>query len=707
MTEIQYELEFFSPWHCGSGMTGGQDADYVPIVDKDGLPFVPGKTVKGLFREAAEVLFDGDFVTRVFGYNDPRDTKREFNGSAVWSNAALSREIAQQIVAKRQTDELKLNRYFIKIDERGQTVDKSLRRGEFIVPMTLRGTIEGMSDDDANKLAKCMGFIKRLGLQRSRGFGVCRFRMLKKVTVSSVANSLPSQREYYFRCRFLTQIVLNNTGATEGVMDTLEYIPGSNFMGIVAREYASFGEDAFLVFHSGKVRFGVAYPLDASGAATLPCPANWFIPKQKRLGEQIFSTPKEREDNQKELQPKQVRGGFFVPGSAPRLFGGLGKSYSLKSAYDSEKRRAEDGKLFGYTALPADSEWYFSLSADDDVPQETLRRVAAALLGRKQIGRSRNAQYGSVEISLLDKSPLPQLQTASSGTKLYCLYAASPLAFIDENGEPTLTPRMGDLGFPDDAKIDMLNTQILYHKYCPWNGARKSRDAERLVILPGSVIAVQSETPPDREKLAHGIGVFLSEGFGRVMCNPSFLHVAKLGPALKSASATASATVSPLLDYLDRRRLDFRILEAVYGEVEKFCGQWKAKRRITASQWGAVRAIAVASKTLPEMMDWLFKEEQPNAESPAENAYERVIKNGRDVHSHHPGFLRHGKMAKKWNNLADALKDFLTIKFRDNLMQTKELRNIDKDRLDSATMLFVELFASQMAKQARTKENGK
>ena len=53
---IHYKLEFFSYWHCGSGLSAGADVDLLTIKDEDGFPFVPGKTIKGLLREASETL---------------------------------------------------------------------------------------------------------------------------------------------------------------------------------------------------------------------------------------------------------------------------------------------------------------------------------------------------------------------------------------------------------------------------------------------------------------------------------------------------------------------------------------------------------------------------------------------------------------------------------------------------------------------------
>jgi len=54
--DITYTIELFSYWHCGSGLSAGADVDSLVIKDAKGMPFVPGKTIKGLIREAAETL---------------------------------------------------------------------------------------------------------------------------------------------------------------------------------------------------------------------------------------------------------------------------------------------------------------------------------------------------------------------------------------------------------------------------------------------------------------------------------------------------------------------------------------------------------------------------------------------------------------------------------------------------------------------------
>lgn len=51
---INITIRFFSQWHCGSGTSAGADVDELVVKDKNGMPYIPGKTLKGLIREAVE-----------------------------------------------------------------------------------------------------------------------------------------------------------------------------------------------------------------------------------------------------------------------------------------------------------------------------------------------------------------------------------------------------------------------------------------------------------------------------------------------------------------------------------------------------------------------------------------------------------------------------------------------------------------------------
>lgn len=58
-----------------------------------------------------------------------------------------------------------------------------------------------------------------------------------------------------FECKLLSDVILNQSAATDGNNSTLDFIPGNSFLGIVASHYAEYSkEDAMTLFHSGKLQ---------------------------------------------------------------------------------------------------------------------------------------------------------------------------------------------------------------------------------------------------------------------------------------------------------------------------------------------------------------------------------------------------------------------------------------------------------------------
>lgn len=695
MKTLTYSLQFFSPWHCGSGMGGGDDADYQPILDADGFPYVPGKTLKGLCLEASQLLHDPADTARLFGTATERDNAASTQGTAHWSNAELPTATRNAIAQQpEQRTHLLDARYFVKIDDHGMAEKGAFRRGEYAIPMTLQGIVAHLADDrDVALVTDCLQFVKQLGLQRSRGFGRCQFAVTDVADEAAATTpDIPEATSYAFRCRFLAPVILNTSGATEGELDTLTYVPGSNFLGIAARRYDTYGDQAFTVFHSGKVRFGNAFPLTQDGRQALPCPASWFIPKGETLAscDRILTTPEERQRVQADKQPKQLRGDYFVPDATPALLDAhaIVKSFAIKSAYDSDLRRSEDAKMFGFTSLNAGTDWTFTVDFDPDVPVSLRRQVVASLLGQQAIGCSKTAQYGAVAIELLTQTPLrvtskPAAAADDDGRCRYYLYAASQLAFANEFGQPALLPPLAELGFGPDAAYDLERTQLLYHSYCPWNGKRKSRDASRLVLLPGSVIVVTADHAPDPERLARGVGAYLAEGLGRLILNPDFLFCNHLAPAVSclAPSVPDSGDVQQsLIRYLDTQVSRDQRHQRLFRKVREVIAA-NDFQRISASQWGAVRAIAAANADPKKLQDALFAINEPAKNDTGDSDYTRTIKNGRDVHEHHPGFLVHGK--RRWKDTQVAKLQAL----------------LNEQKADASE--FLQLLASEMAKHVK------
>jgi CRISPR/Cas system CSM-associated protein Csm3 (group 7 of RAMP superfamily) len=183
MLAINYKIEFFTYWHIGSGMTGGTYADNLVLKDQNNLPYIPGRTLKGLFREASEEisrlnssLISPNQVEKIFG-------KKEGNGledesCAFFKDSVLSKNLADMILKNDKQDSLYQVLSSTKLDDNGLADDGSLRQLEVCVPLSLFGTIEVFDKVDTEFLNHSASWIKNLGLNRNRGLGRCKVSIL-------------------------------------------------------------------------------------------------------------------------------------------------------------------------------------------------------------------------------------------------------------------------------------------------------------------------------------------------------------------------------------------------------------------------------------------------------------------------------------------------------------------------------------------------
>lgn len=196
MKTINYTIEFFSNWHCGSGLAAGADIDALVIKDKNDLPYIPGKTIKGLIREAVvDILYlNGlihqtsekentdkneirDAFIKTFGYS--ADSKNVEKGSCFFTNASIPTELSSIIIESMAQNYLYRKQTSTAIEESGIAKDNTLRRVETVIPCILEGTIYDIEDHIYQYIVDGSKMIKRIGLNRNRGLGRC------KITIST------------------------------------------------------------------------------------------------------------------------------------------------------------------------------------------------------------------------------------------------------------------------------------------------------------------------------------------------------------------------------------------------------------------------------------------------------------------------------------------------------------------------------------------
>ena len=406
-----------------------------------------------------------------------------------------------------------------------------------------------------------------------------------------------------FKCTLDSDIVLSQTSCSEGNQKTLDFIPGNNFLGIAAKTlYKDGAAESLIMFHSGKVKFGDAHP-SVEGVRGLKVPASMYYPKLGKASEECYIHHLTDHENAhiKAKQLKQCRDGFYS------FIGNTGKpvdtqkSFTIKTAYDCKNRRSMNGQMFGYESLAKGLTLYFEV--ESELTEEQNDKIIKALCGKKHIGHSRSAEFGLVTI---EKYEYDEIVSASPSpdNKYATVYADGRLMFLDANGEPTYLPCAEDLGFSGGC-IDWSKSQIRTFQYSPWNGKRHSYDADRQGIEKGSVFIVKLEgcSSPSNSRY---VGVYQTEGFGKVIYNPAFLLSSnhEQGKALftleEKEKAGASSEVadnpnSPLIDFLTLKQQhvssEQTVYHAVQQEINAF-GQYFDESTF-ASQWGSVRNIAI------------------------------------------------------------------------------------------------------------------
>jgi len=195
---------FLSPWHMGSGFGEGSHLDALPVKSAAGLPYIPGRSVKGLFREAlllaeecSEEMPDDKKVvparstSELFGSREDDLSRYDsIPGKLRFNTATMGDEIeawAAETSDGKQVNAEALKQLFMplaatRIDDEGLAHKKSLRKIEVALPVELTAEVEYAEGNHGygDILKTAAALIRQAGSHRHRGLGRV------KVTVSEV-----------------------------------------------------------------------------------------------------------------------------------------------------------------------------------------------------------------------------------------------------------------------------------------------------------------------------------------------------------------------------------------------------------------------------------------------------------------------------------------------------------------------------------------
>jgi CRISPR-associated protein Csx10 len=312
-------------------------------------------------------------------------------------------------------------------------------------------------------------------------------------------------------------VVLSEREATSGSHRTLRHVPGSVLLGVAAsRLYRRLStEEAFLAFHSGRVRFGAGLPSTDGRSPAWPTPICLHrdkLGKDADVHNACFGLPADGP------QRVALRDGFLaISGEDEAALLKPSTLHVTKTAIDGSTGSAADSQLFSYECLASGQVFIAGLDADEDVPPAFVDAVVNALVGEVRLGRSRSAEFGRAIVERVEHG---RLEPSASPRDEGPIWLLSDLAALDAMGQPTVQPRAADLGLP--GHIDWTRSFVRTRRYSPWNAFRGGYDAERLLLQAGSVLWITGAQGQLREG-RRSLGRHTEAGLGHVWIAPPLL----------------------------------------------------------------------------------------------------------------------------------------------------------------------------------------
>jgi CRISPR-associated protein Csx10 len=489
-----------SDWHVGSGMGRPGHIDRLLVRDADGLPYVPAKTLHGIWRDACErlcrALDNGQigpwssWVDCIFGSqpalgkNDPNQRHADPTCSPLPSvveirPARIPSPLRERLLAAepRLRQALTFIKPGIKIDRRSGSAQTDMLRFEemgrkgMIFEAQCRLTVADSLREVASALLIASAkLVEQLGGKRRRGAGRCRLTVLdadihqaihwletcekppewkdhprhaalvKSTTaVQSPANSSWICVPLTLHLRQPVAVAYRTTG---NVVETLDYIPGSYLLPHVTRCLPQLR--AGIV--AGDVIVLPAYP-EVDGERGQPVPLAWFAPKG--LEKPLQSKNRERVVNRL-LQPepadgtqlKQMREGY-VSTQPTKVYKPPITVRTHNTVEDQPQRPTSAvGGVYTYEAIaPLDNGKPIIFRSELCIRKSLADGLEAnwweRLKGDVSLGRSKKDDYGLVHLEV--DAPMEWTrQVAMHGQELFVWLVSDTLIRNDRlRPEPT------------------------------------------------------------------------------------------------------------------------------------------------------------------------------------------------------------------------------------------------------------------------------
>ncbi len=544
----------------------GSGYAYAGVIDSDvcydgaGIPYIPGKRLKGCFRETANSylhsLYDDVFINNLFGLRG-----QQTSGKITIGNAFVVGydEISKTLKHKIEEDPQKYNQQSIleqysrviaqtKLTDSGSAEEGSLRYTRVVnhytpgegTELVFEASITAdINDSEKEALANIVKATKNIGLKRNRGLGSVACEVLDLTEVKyDIPNLSPKGSEEQY---IISYSVTNNDPLVlsgESSNESENYIQGSNVIGAMAGRYlslkgASAEDEAFKdLFLNGKVKFTNLYP-SVSGKEFYPAPeyinsmktskalVNVLDENEKNRIENITEENEETQkySRRKGNQPKKLRGKFVSMDSDNKIATmEVDKEVIYHHSHYIDNSDGTQGLLYAMEVVSAGQTF-----AGCIIAPEKYKDLIIALLkqGDFYFGKSKTAQYGRCELSSEPKSEKLQVnkKNYNSGDRIVVTLRSDAI-FMNNTGAYTvyiddvskiLAKELGITDAENERDLTFVKTGKATGYMSVWNLRKPSIP----VVKAGSAFVYTLKSSVELHEKTY-IGERCIEGYGHI-----------------------------------------------------------------------------------------------------------------------------------------------------------------------------------------------
>jgi CRISPR-associated protein Csx10 len=578
----QLQIELKSRLCSGSGRGSAGFADRDVVFDEFGLPFIPGKRLKGLLRESLwEIYSSGAFNDTsspddLFGLPGAGESAPIDIGDANLTDAeGLRAWLRAQPPQINPADVLESYTEIVRQTainpSTGSPSEDTLRatrvlrpRLKFAAPVYCSdAAIAARSRTSLERAAEGLQF---MGIARTRGWGWVRCSLradehAQEPVLRVNHAALPGEAVLSFEVLLGRNALCPVRASDPNTVSSEEFLPGSAIHGMLARRHLNSGtadEAFFRRFFSGSIRFMNAFPVVGERRG-IPVPHS-VREKKHQAGDFVELAA---EDPEEPL--RRVRGWID-----PEPFG-LGRETvrtEVQTVLHYHHSRADDlrigravgdrhqdydlrpdssGQVFTYQSIEK-GQRFAGLIAGPAAELDEIRRLVGDSESGVRLGRSKNSQYGAagtwswgsirhltktgrVEFAASHVAPEANLADQIVVTLL------SDLIGVNENGHPVAVFPSKELGNELNPGLDLVpNRSFARTGWCGGYLAHQGLPRQQMPCLrAGSVFVFRLSEPISWEVLDRRLvaaerksyGFRTEEGFGRIglsaVSHPAFL----------------------------------------------------------------------------------------------------------------------------------------------------------------------------------------